>query len=66
MSGSTELYFDILLGEGADQVNITEIIERYRGGVTKIDRGLGGAKTNTTSTGTDRYGTQHAYQKLIS
>nr|DAX67725.1 MAG TPA: distal tail protein [Caudoviricetes sp.] len=64
MSGSTELYFDILLGEGADQVNITEIIERYRGGVTKIDRGLGGAKTNTTSTGTDRYGTQHAYQKL--
>lgn len=64
MSGSTELYFDILLGEGSDQVNITEIIERYRGGVTKIDRGLGGAKTNTTSTGTDRYGTQHAYQKL--
>lgn len=64
MSGSTELYFDILLGEGADQVNITELIERYRGGVTKIDRGLGGAKTNTTSTGTDRYGTQHAYQKL--
>lgn len=64
MSGSTELYFDILLGEGVDQVNITEIIERYRGGVTKIDRGLGGAKTNTTSTGTDRYGTQHAYQKL--
>lgn len=64
MSGSTELYFDILLGEGADQVNITEIIERYRGGVTKIDRGLGGAKTNTTSTGTDRYGSQHAYQKL--
>lgn len=64
MSGSTELYFDILLGEGSDQVNITELIERYRGGVTKIDRGLGGAKTNTTSTGTDRYGTQHAYQKL--
>lgn len=64
MSGSTELYFDILLGEGSDQVNLTEIIERYRGGVTKIDRGLGGAKTNTTSTGTDRYGTQHAYQKL--
>lgn len=64
MSGSTELYFDILLGESSDQVNITEIIERYRGGVTKIDRGLGGAKTNTTSTGTDRYGTQHAYQKL--
>lgn len=64
MSGSTELYFDILLGEGADQVNITEIVERYRGGVTKIDRGLGTAKTNTTSTGTDRYGTQHAYQKL--
>lgn len=64
MSGSTELYFDILLGEGSDQVNITELIECYRGGVTKIDRGLGGAKTNTTSTGTDRYGTQHAYQKL--
>lgn len=64
MSGSTELYFDILLGEGSDQVNITEIIERYRGGITKIDRGLGGDKTNTTSTGTDRYGTQHAYQKL--
>lgn len=66
MSGSTELYFDILLGEGADQVNITEIVERYRGGVTKIDRGLGTSKTNTTSTGTDRYGTQHAYQKLGS
>lgn len=64
MSGSTELYFDILLGEGADQVNITEIVERYRGGVTKIDRGLGTAKTNTTSLGTDRYGNQHAYQKL--
>lgn len=64
MSGSTELYFDILLGEGADQVNITEIIERYRGGVTKIDRGLGTAKTNITSLGTDRYGNQHAYQKL--
>ena len=64
MSGSTELYFDILLGEGSDQVNITEIVERYRGGVTKIDRGLGTAKTNTTSLGTDRYGNQHAYQKL--
>lgn len=64
--GSTNQYFDILFGEGDDEKNLTAIIEKYRGGVTNIDRGVGSQWINTSAIGTDRYGNQHAYQKLGS
>lgn len=56
--------FDVVIGEGSRERNIGAIIDKYNGGITRIDRGIGSGWNNNYSTGLDRYGSTWAYGNL--